>query len=187
MPEHKRLHQQHWRQHWLKSNIIWGCIDNAEKRGLFKYLVVSFLAVSESPKWNAIKITLGFWGSRVPLHKVELNGTRQNGMKWNNYCFKQYEYFWSQDFFVHWSFGFFRDICPFECGQKHLCRIYEMSIAPCNLYTRWGRLDNVWFGGFAIENDAIMHRPKILGCSDKLRQICPQYAKRPKFRRCLFL
>ena len=88
MPEHKRLHQQHWRQHWLKSNVIWGCIDNAEKRGLFKYLVVSFLAVSESPKWNAIKITLGFWGSRVPLHKVELNGTRQNGMKWNNYCLR---------------------------------------------------------------------------------------------------
>lgn len=107
-------------------------------------------------------------------------------MGWNETIIV-YEYFWSQDFFVHWSFGFFRDICPFECGQKHLCRIYEMSIAPCNLYTRWGRLDNVWFGGFAIENDAIMHRPKILGCSDKLRQICPQYAKRPKFRRCLFL
>ena len=106
-------------------------------------------------------------------------------MGWNETIIV-YEYFWSQDFFVHWSFGFFRDICPFECGQKHLCRIYEMSIAPCNLYTRWGRLDIVWFGGFAIENDAIMHRPKILGCSDKLRQICPQYAKRPKFRSCLF-
>ena len=61
-------------------------------------------------------------------------------MGWNETIIV-YEYFWSQDFFVHWSFGFFRDICPFECGQKHLCRIYEMSIASCNLYTRWGRLD----------------------------------------------
>ena len=162
------MHRQH-RQRWEKrpfeitGSLIFGSLWESE----WKY---------------DKKITLGFWGSLY----IRSSWMKLDKMGWNETIIV-YEYFWSQDFFVHWSFGFFRDICPFECGQKHLCRIYEMSIAPCNLYTRWGRLDNVWFGGFAIENDAIMHRPKILGCSDKLRQICPQYAKRPKFRRCLFL
>ena len=97
------LQRQHRRQRWEKrpfeisGSLIFGSLWESN----LKY----------DKKWDWV------FGGRESLY-IRSSWMKLDIMGWNETIIV-FEYFWSQDFFVHWSFGFFfRDICPFECGKN---------------------------------------------------------------------